>query len=140
MLWVCWLVLLGPLDRVGGGGEPVEGLVWLVGVVLGSPVLERDLGFEEVGEVFGVEAFVSQASVEGLDVGVSPRVIRTLPHLLNISTHERRLLRVHIRLDYILSGNSTASTVQLASVRATMNRTLARYLRHSDFDTVMRLL
>ena len=65
-------VLVGVVGSIGQGrrrGEPVEGLVWLVGVVLGSPVLERDLGFEEVGEVFGVEAFVSQASVEGLDVG-----------------------------------------------------------------------
>ena len=44
--------------------------MWSVGVVFGSPVLEHDSGFEEVGEVFGVEAFVSEASVEGLDVGV----------------------------------------------------------------------
>ena len=69
---MCWLVLVCPVVSVGGGGEPAEGLVWPVGVVLGSPVLEHDLGFEEVGEVFGVEAFVSEASVEGLDVGVLP--------------------------------------------------------------------
>ena len=67
---MCWLVLLGPVVSVGGGGETGEGLVGPVGVVFGSPVLEHDLGFEDVGEVFGVEAFVSQASVEGLDVGV----------------------------------------------------------------------
>ena len=66
MLWVC------PVVSVGGGGEPSEGLVWPVGVVFGSPVLEHDLGFEEVSEVFCVEAFVSEASVEGLDVGVLP--------------------------------------------------------------------
>ena len=62
-------VLVGVgVSSVGGGGEPGEGLVWPVG----SPVFEHDLGFEEVGEVFGVEAFVSEASVEGLDVGVLP--------------------------------------------------------------------
>ena len=72
MLWVCWLVLVCPVVSVGGGGEPAEGLVWPVGVVFGSPVLEHDSGFEEVGEVLGVEAFVSEASVEGLDVGVLP--------------------------------------------------------------------
>ena len=65
-------VVVCPVVSVGGGGEPGEGLVWPVVVVFGSPVLEHDLGFEEVGEVFGVEAFVSEASVEGLDVGVLP--------------------------------------------------------------------
>ena len=59
MLWV--LVAL-PAGSVGGGGEPAEGLVGPVVVVLGSPVLEDHLGFEDVGEVVGVEAFVSQAS------------------------------------------------------------------------------
>ena len=72
VLWVCWLVFVCPVVSVGGGGEPAEGLVWPVGVVFGSPVFEHDSGFEEVGEVFGVEAFVSEASVEGLDVGVLP--------------------------------------------------------------------
>ena len=69
---MCWLVLVCPVVSVGGGGEPGEGLVWPVVVVFGSPVLEHDSGFEEVGEVLGVEAFVSEASVEGLDVGVLP--------------------------------------------------------------------
>ena len=45
-MWVC---------PVAGGGEPGEGLVWPVGVVFGSPVLEHDLGFEEVGELLGVD-------------------------------------------------------------------------------------
>ena len=69
---MCRLVLVCPVGSVGSGGEPGEGLVWSAGVVFGTPVLEHDSGFEEVGEVLGVEAFVSQASVEGLDVGVLP--------------------------------------------------------------------
>ena len=60
MLWV--LVLL-PVGSVCGGGEPAEGLVGPVVVVLSSPVLEDHLGFEDVGEVLDVEALVSEASV-----------------------------------------------------------------------------
>ena len=40
--------------------------MWPVVVVLDSPVLEHGFGFGDVGEVLDVEAFVSQASVEGL--------------------------------------------------------------------------
>ena len=44
------LVLL-PVGSVGGEGEPAEGLVGPVVVVLGSPVLEDHFGFGDVGEV-----------------------------------------------------------------------------------------
>lgn len=41
-------------------------------VVVVSPVFEDDAGFEEVGEVLDVEAFVSEAAVERLDPAVLP--------------------------------------------------------------------
>ena len=77
LLWECWLVLLClPVGGVGGGGEPAEWLVWSVGIVLGLPVFEHDLGFEQAGEFLDVEAFVSQAAVERLHEGVLPRASR----------------------------------------------------------------
>lgn len=47
-------------------GEPAEGLMGTVVVVLDSPVLEDHLGFEDVDEVLSVEVLVSQESVEGV--------------------------------------------------------------------------
>ena len=41
-------------------------------VVVVAPVFEDDSGFEEVGEVLDVEAFVAQASVERFDPAVLP--------------------------------------------------------------------
>jgi len=41
-------------------------------VVVVAPVFEDDSGFEEVGEVLDVEAFVAQASVERFDPAVFP--------------------------------------------------------------------
>ena len=60
MLWVFWLVLvLLPVFSVGDGGELAEGLVGPVVIVPAAPVFEDHLGFEDVGEVLGVEALVS---------------------------------------------------------------------------------
>ena len=41
-------------------------------VVVVAPVLDNDSGFEQVREVLDVEAFVSEAAVERLDMGVLP--------------------------------------------------------------------
>ena len=48
-----------PVGSVCGGGEPVEGLVGPVVVVLVAPVLKHGLGFGDVSVVFDVEALVS---------------------------------------------------------------------------------
>ena len=58
------LVLFGPLGGVGGGWLPVECPVGPAVIVFVSPVFYHCSGFCEVGEVLGVEAFVSEPSVE----------------------------------------------------------------------------
>lgn len=44
-----------------------------VGVVLGPPRLDNDLGLEEGGELLKVEQFVADSAVEALDERVLPR-------------------------------------------------------------------
>ena len=74
LLWVfgCRVVLL-VLFSVGGGGESAECSVGAVVIVVVSPVLDNDSGFDEVGEVFNVETLVSEPAVERLNVAVLPR-------------------------------------------------------------------
>jgi hypothetical protein len=50
---------LPPLLCVVGGREPIEGGVGPVGIVLGAPVADEDLGFEEAGELLDVEQLVA---------------------------------------------------------------------------------
>ncbi len=47
-----------------------------VGVVLGPPGLDNDLGLEEGGELLKVEQFVAEPAVEALDERVLPRRAR----------------------------------------------------------------
>jgi hypothetical protein len=42
-----------------GGREPVESGVGTVGIVLGAPVADEDLGFEEAGELLDSEQLVA---------------------------------------------------------------------------------
>src|SRR5438270_920953 len=65
-------MLLGPGLGVLGGGEPAQGRVGTVGVVLDPPVLDNDLSLAEIGEVLDVEQLVAYSTVEGLDEGVLP--------------------------------------------------------------------
>jgi hypothetical protein len=46
--------------------------MWTIQVVVDSPVLDEDLGFEEGIEAVPVEEFVTQATVERFDPGVLP--------------------------------------------------------------------
>ena len=58
-----WGLVVLPVGSVGGGGEPAEGLVWRIGVVLVLPILEDGAGFGDIGEVLGVEALVAEPAV-----------------------------------------------------------------------------
>lgn len=62
----------GPLIGAFGRGEQPERGVWPVGVVVDTPVLDEDLGFEQAVEVPAVEEFVAEPAVGRLDPGVLP--------------------------------------------------------------------
>ena len=61
-----------PSSSVLDGGQPGEGRVRPVGVVLDPPGFDNDLGLEQGGELLDVEQLVADAAVEGLDEGVLP--------------------------------------------------------------------
>lgn len=53
-----------------GRGEHAECGVWTVVVIVASPVLDDDLGFEHRVELFHGQTFVAQPGVERLDPGL----------------------------------------------------------------------
>ena len=60
-----------PFCSVLDGGEPAQGGMRSVGVVLGPPAADNDFGFQERGELLDVEQLVAYAAVEALDEGFS---------------------------------------------------------------------
>ena len=62
----------GPLFEVLGGGKTTERRVGPIGVVLDTPALDNDSGFEEGAELLDVEELVAHAAVEALDERVLP--------------------------------------------------------------------
>jgi len=68
-----WLVLGGPGSGELAGGEVAVGAVGSVVVVVDAPVLDEDLGFEQVVELPAVEELLAEPAVERLDPGVLPR-------------------------------------------------------------------
>ena len=72
-----------PLPGERSGAEHPEGGVWTVLVVLGAPVFDEDLGFEEGVELFDGEQLVADARAVGLDPrvlpGVSPGLCSSFP-------------------------------------------------------------
>ena len=68
----CWLVSGDPFLGELVGCEVAVGAVRSVRVVVDAPVLDEDLGFEQVVELLAVEVLVAEAAVERLDPGVLP--------------------------------------------------------------------
>ena len=66
-------VVGGPLPGVLGGGLAAERGVGSVGVALGPPSLDNDLGLEQGGELLDVEQLVAHPAVEALDERGLPR-------------------------------------------------------------------
>ena len=71
---LCGLGLVGggPAGGELGWGEVAVGGVGTVDVVVDAPVLDEDLGFEQVVEVPAVEELVAEPAVEAFDPGVLP--------------------------------------------------------------------
>lgn len=65
--------VVDPLVSVGVGGEPAEGSVGSVAVVLGAPVFGLYLDFQQRVELFADEELVAEPAVERLAGSVLPR-------------------------------------------------------------------
>jgi hypothetical protein len=68
-----WVVGPPPLVRELDWCEHAEGGVGAVGVVLGAPVGDEHLGFEERVELFDAQQLVAYPAAVGLDPGFSQR-------------------------------------------------------------------
>ena len=69
----CWLVSVSPCLRELARGEVAVRAVGSVFVVVDAPVLDQDLGFEQVVELPAVQEFVAEPAVEAFDPRVLPR-------------------------------------------------------------------